>query len=127
MILSRLHRRLAALAAVLAISLQALWPLIAQAQPRVAGELVPVCTVNGITHYIELPAGKTPLEERSTSHGDHCKLCVFGSAKAGAVLPLSFAFLFPEFSFERVESKALLAPQSRPLVSERSRAPPVIS
>ena len=127
MILSRLHRRAAAIAAVLAISLQAFWPLIAQARPRVAGELVPVCTVNGITHYVELPASKTPLEERSASHGEHCKLCVFGSAKAGAALPVSFAFFLPECSFQRVEAKALLAPQSLALFSERSRAPPVTS
>ena len=127
MILSRLHRRAAALVAILAISLQALWPLIAQAQPRVAGELVPVCTVNGITHYVELPASKTPLEERSSSHGDHCKLCVFGSAKAGAILPATFGLSVPEYSFERIESKALWAPYWRPHFSERSRAPPVIS
>lgn len=127
MTFSRLHRRLAALAAVLAIALQAFWPLIAQARPRVAGELVPVCSVNGVTHYIELPASRTPLEERSASHGEHCKLCVFGSAKASAVLPVFFAFLLPEFSFERIEAKALPALQSRALFSERSRAPPVIS
>jgi len=127
MILSRLHRRLAALAAVLAISLQALWPLIAQAQPRVAGELVPVCTVNGITHYIELPAGKTPLDERSATHGEHCQLCMFGSAKVDAVLPSSFALLFLELSPEKPEAKARLTPDSRDLISERPRGPPAIS
>ncbi|HEX2649481.1 MAG TPA: DUF2946 family protein [Burkholderiales bacterium] len=127
MILSRLHRRLAALAAVLAISLQAFWPLIAQAQPRVAGELVPVCTVNGITHYLELPAGKAPLDERSATHGEHCKLCMFGSAKVDVVLPSSFALLFLQFSPENPNARARFAPDSRDLICERPRGPPAIS
>jgi hypothetical protein len=127
MILSGLHRRLAALAAVVAISLQAFWPLIAQAQPRTDGPLVPVCTVNGVTHYIELPASKTPLEQRSATHGEHCKLCVFGTAKIDAVLPSSFALLVLESSSEKPESKAQSAPDSRDRLAAKPRAPPTIS
>ena len=79
------RNRLAAFLAVLAMALQAFWPLLAQARPRIAGELVPVCTVEGTTHYLELPAGKSPLDERWASHGEHCKLCAFGDRKAVSV------------------------------------------
>ena len=57
--------------AILAMALQALWPLIAQARPVT---LVPVCTVAGVTHYIELPDGKGP----SDVHHKHCSFCVSG-------------------------------------------------
>ena len=127
MTLSRLHRRLAALAAVLAISLQALWPLIAQAQPRVAGELVPVCTVNGITHYIELPASKTPLEEGSASHGEHCQLCVFGATKANLVPPSRIVALVSAFSFEKPDSQGISYQEFPDYPPTQPRGPPVIS
>ena len=81
------RNRFAALLAVTAMALQAFWPLLAQARPRMAGELVPVCTVEGVTHYLELPAGKSPLDERSASNGEHCKLCVFGADKSIALAP----------------------------------------
>jgi hypothetical protein len=124
----RLQRRFVALAAVLAISLQAFWPLIAQAQPRAAGELVPVCTVNGITHYIELPVGKTPLEQRSSSHGEHCKLCVSGSERGVALLSLNVAVYssakeISEEKFEKV--RPLLESRARP--PAQPRAPPAVS
>src|SRR6266446_5803864 len=67
--------------AVLAIALQALWPLLAQAKPRNA-VLVPVCTVQGVTHYIELPSSGTPAEERAASQHDHCSFCSFGGERA---------------------------------------------
>src|SRR5256885_1144924 len=68
--------------AIAATALHALWPLIAQAGPAT---LVPVCTVSGITHYIELPRGNTPAD----SHQDHCALCVTGPAlPEHAVVPM---------------------------------------
>jgi hypothetical protein len=68
--------------AALAMALNALWPLLAQAKPHGASTLVPVCTVDGTTHYIELPTGKAPLDEQSAKHQDHCAFCVFGSDRA---------------------------------------------
>ena len=68
--------------AVLAISLQVAWPLLVNARPR-AVVLVPLCTVDGVTHFIEQPNGKTPLEE-CDSHGKHCPLCFFGERFACA-------------------------------------------
>jgi hypothetical protein len=75
------RNRAVALLAMLAMTLQALWPLIAQAKPHIPGEQVPVCTVEGITHYVELPAPDSPVEKSSAAHHEHCKMCVFGAAK----------------------------------------------
>ena len=88
MILRRSFRRFAAVAAACAISLQALWPLLSHARPKDLSLLAPLCTVDGVTHYLEIKAGRTtPLEQRSAQHGEHCKLCVFGDGKAVASLP----------------------------------------
>ncbi len=88
-----LHRnRLASFLAALAMVLQAFWPLLAQARPRIAGVLVPVCAAEGPTHYLELPAGKSPLDERSASHGGHCKLCAFGGDRQLALPTVSPTF-----------------------------------
>jgi hypothetical protein len=64
-------RKLAAWLAIAAMTLQALWPLVVQAKPSL---LVPVCSVGGVTHYVEVPGGTTPAD----SHADHCQLC-FGA------------------------------------------------
>lgn len=66
--------------AILALSLQALWPLLAHAKPAQAPHLVPLCTVDGTTHFVELPAGGAPAEEHASTQ--HCKLCVFGGDRA---------------------------------------------
>jgi hypothetical protein len=124
MILRR--NRIAAWTAILAIALQALWPLVANARPSIAGELVPVCTVAGVTHYIELPATTTPLEKRSDAHGDHCKLCVFGDGKA--VVALSGSAFLPVPAGEkqvRVTPKPLAT--SLPFLPAQPRAPPAVS
>jgi hypothetical protein len=73
-------RRLATWLAILAMALQALWPLIAQARPAT---LVPVCTVGGVTHYVEVPVGGSPAD----SQHEHCALCVTGSAPVIASAP----------------------------------------
>jgi hypothetical protein len=80
-------RRRTALVAAFAIALNALWPLLSHAKPAVPGVLVPVCTIEGVTHYLEVPGGKSPLDERASKHGEHCKLCVFGSEPALAPAP----------------------------------------
>src|SRR5262245_23553900 len=79
------RNRFAALLAILAIAMQAFWPLIAQAKPALPGERVPVCTIEGITHYIELPAPDSAVEKSSAAHHEHCKMCVFGAAKLAVI------------------------------------------
>ena len=121
------RNRTAALFAIFAIALQALWPLLAQAKPTVSGERVPVCTIEGITHYVELPSVDTPVEKRSAAHHEHCKTCVFGAEKlAVAVSPAPQAALavaadaprasvFVHFSPAGFERPAL--PRAPPLAS----------
>ncbi len=71
--------------AIIALMLQALWPLLAHAKPNSAKLLVPVCTIEGITHYLELPGSNAPLEQRSASQHEHCALCVFGAERLAAI------------------------------------------
>ncbi len=119
------RNRLATLLAALAMALQAFWPLLAEARPRIAGELVPVCTVEGVTHYLELPAGKSPLEERSASHGEHCKLCVFGAGKALVVSSPDFsAFLLAGGAEQSAANPSTPFYPSLHLLPAQPRAPP---
>ena len=115
----------AAYLAVLAIALQALWPLLAQAKPKSA-VLVPVCTVQGVTHYIELPSSGTPAEQRAAFQHDHCAFCSFGGERAA--LP-SFPQSIISAGIEEaqppdVDAGALRS--ERPC-NARSRAPPAAS
>src|SRR5258705_8343536 len=82
---------------VLAIALQALWPLLAQAKPKNV-LLVPVCTVQGVTHYIELPSSGTPVEQHAASQHDHCSFCSFGGERAAlaSFLPAAVSARFDE-------------------------------
>jgi len=111
---------------MLAVLLNALWPLLAHAKP--AGSLtVPVCTVGGETHYIEIERGDSPLDQRSKAQHDHCKLCVFGAERVTA-LPSQQAVLALDAAID-----ARPAPRSEPLPAflafrpEQSRAPPASS
>ena len=122
------RNRTAALLAIFAVALQALWPLLAQAKPNVPGERVPVCTIEGITHYVELPAVDTPVEKRSAAHHEHCKMCVFGAEKlAIAVSPGPQA----AFAAAVVDApRTAIAAQFSPSGFERPalpRAPPLAS
>jgi hypothetical protein len=122
----RSRRRPVAWIAVFAMALHALWPLVAQARPAQAPHLVALCTVDGTTHYVELPAGGAPAGEHSPAQ--HCKLCTFGAERAFAPPPAAFVALVAD------TPPALLHP---PLVSDgfaslchppaQPRAPPALS
>ncbi|HUQ25984.1 MAG TPA: DUF2946 family protein, partial [Burkholderiales bacterium] len=106
-------KKLTSWLAIAAMALNALWPLIAQARPAT---LVPVCTVAGVTHYVEIPGGTTPAD----SH-EHCAFCF-----AGAALP-------PNLVFHGVDAGSFLSPKTFPssprivfVVSAHARAPPVL-
>lgn len=87
---------------IVAIALQVAWPLAAGAKLR-SVMLVPLCTVDGVTHYLEVPTGKAPADE-SSAHGDHCPLCFLGERVGLAVqfqplvLPAPRAEAFPSRS-----------------------------
>jgi hypothetical protein len=112
-------RRLGTWLAILAITLQAAWPLLANARLR-GVTLVPLCTVDGVTHYLEVPTGKDSSE--SSAHGDHCPLCFVGERVA---LPANFA---PPILLEASPDDLVGRPQALFSTSLRSgpgaRAPP---
>ncbi len=127
MMLRRSLRRLAALAALLALTLQALWPLLSHARPSDRSLLVPVCTVDGTTHYLEIKSGETPLDERSAQHGEHCKFCVLGDGKDVVLLaPDLLSFLSKGHSKANAETPKASHLQAT-LISARPRAPPQAS
>jgi hypothetical protein len=117
--------RIAAYLAALAMALNGLWPLIAQAKPR-SVTLIPVCTVQGVTHYIELPGGNSPLEQKSSAQHEHCSYCSFGGERV-ALPPLLQSII--STSVEQAQPPHVDACELR---SERSsharpRAPPAVS
>ena len=119
-------KRLTALAAAFAIALNALWPLLSHARPAAPGVLVPVCTIEGITHYLEVPGGKTPLEESASHHGEHCKLCVFEHERlAPHPVPAFVAQL--EASFEKPPPRAIAIREPARHFPAAPRAPPAVS
>lgn len=118
------RRPLAVYLAIVAIALQALWPLLAQAKPKSVA-LVPVCTVQGVTHYIELPKGNAPVEQKAASQHDHCSFCSFGGERIA--LPCSLTLqVIPFSSFATAASDAVVL-EDQSLLVARSRAPPAAS
>jgi hypothetical protein len=113
---------------MLAVALQAAWPLIAQARPQERGHLVPLCSIDGVTHYVEIPAGKRPVERRSAAYHEHCQLCVLGAERLAAVPPAPLPSL-------RVAPAVLVVPDHAPSARfpvhfdspAAARAPPAAS
>ena len=102
----RSRYRTAAWIAALAMALHALWPLLVHAKPQQAAHLVALCTVDGTTHYVELPAGKPPAGEHSPTQ--HCKLSTFGAERAFAPPPAAFVasraiIILPAVGQQRLE------------------------
>ena len=121
------RNRTAALLAIFAVALQGLWPLLAQAKPTVPGERVPVCTIEGITHYVELPSVDTPVEKRSAAHHEHCQMCVFGAEKlAVAVSPAPPVAVVadPDCPLDSVSAVSSSSSFPKPALP---RAPPIAS
>jgi hypothetical protein len=104
-------RKTASWLAILAMALNALWPLIAQARPTTR---VPVCAVGEVTHFIEVPVGGD-----ATGH-EHCAFCFAGAALPAKHLPRGV----DEQSFATPKAFAF-SPRGFKLVSADARAPPV--
>jgi hypothetical protein len=111
-------RRLGTWLAILAIALQAAWPLVAAAKPR-SVELIPLCTVEGVTHYLEVPTGKNPVDG---VHGAHCVFCTLGT---GALLPShADIVLFDDAIADRIVSSIEHSHPRALLIVLGARAPP---
>lgn len=125
MILQRSLRKFSAIAAMLALVLQALWPVLSQAAPRERTELVPLCAVDGTIHLLELKLGETPLEKRAAHQGEHCKLCVFGGDRLAALpLPVVVALRVDLPAAMPSVAPATLLPDSFSHPPAQPRAPP---
>jgi len=108
---------------VLAIALHALWPLIANARPT-SVNLVPICTVEGITHYLEVPGGKSPLDDSAAKHQDHCAFCFMG---VGGLVPSHADIALPLPAAAQPISPSVEGSHSRTLVLVHgARAPPFL-
>lgn len=119
------HRNSATWLAILAIALQALWPLIAQAKPAASSVLLPVCSVDGVTHYIELAPSDPPLDQNSAVHREHCQLCVFGGDRVAALPAASIPVLVVETAFEGAPLRSIVAsPETPSYLPAQPRAPP---
>jgi len=120
------RNRLVAWIAGAAVLLQALWPLVSHARPTGAALLVPICSVDGIPHLIDLDSGKAPFDKRRALPGDHCKLCAFGSDRAAA-LPTEPAALLAVVDLPVERSNVLPVPLPEPLnhPPAQPRAPPL--
>jgi len=114
-------RRLGNWLAILAITLNAAWPLIASAKPK-SVHLVPLCTVEGVTHYIEVPGGTTPLDQSANTHHDHCAFCFLGLA---GLVPSHVDVSLPATTnSDRVAVGEQDSPRSAVLIVLGARAPP---
>lgn len=115
-------RRLGHWLAVLAIALHAAWPLIANAKPK-SVHLVPLCTVEGITHYVEVPGGGSPLDDSTNAHRDHCSFCFLGTV---GLLPSHVeAPLLAASATEQVASAVEYSHSNAVLIVHGARAPPL--
>ncbi len=124
---SRIFRaRAAALLALLAVALQAFWPLLAQAKPGPRTMLVELCTIDGTTHHAEIPiGGDAPAGERTSGHSGHCAMCAAGGERSLAAPPAAV----PPIALEPLASERPLANPAAQFVSTshrpaQSRAPP---
>ncbi len=121
------RNRVAALIAMGAMALNALWPLISQAQPKDPTLYTTICSVQGGVQTVDLSGGKLPADEDG-KHQKHCKLCVAGGDRLQALLPT------PAASFRVAASAAdtpvvryAAAPCSTPDSPALPRAPPQAS
>jgi hypothetical protein len=75
--------RFTAWLAILAMALNALWPLIANAKPAGVSSLFEVCTSQGIKS-VAGDSSQAPEESGSKHLQPHCPLCSFGTDKVSA-------------------------------------------
>jgi len=68
------------------MGLNALWPLLALAQPKDPWLSATICSVDGGVRSIDLTDGKLPADGAPV-HQKHCKLCVVGGDRAPALVP----------------------------------------
>ena len=125
MLLKQSTRRFGSWLAILAMALNALWPLLAQAKPGDSGLLIEICTATGMTWVAADGDGQQPAQKNLLPH---CAFCSLGAGRAP--LPSSPAIApMPVSSVVAVIERRESAPVvSQPFFSPAlPRAPPVLS
>lgn len=124
--LNRTSRRIAGWLAILAMSLNALWPLVANAKP--AGAFDPsteICTVGGVKSFA---GGSGIPQPADNTHQPNCSFCTFGADKfalpsvatssvLAVVEPAGFALQIPQVRPTRPPSYAPAHPRAPPVLS----------
>lgn len=123
------RRRFPVWLAIFALSLHALWPLIAQARPKVPGMLIHVCAMDGRSQFVEIAPEGTPLEKRSSAQHEHCSMCVFGADRPAVLPPAAIASLVVSSASGEapILSAAAAPPRSHSHPPAYPRAPPAAS
>jgi hypothetical protein len=126
MLLRRFRNRTIALAAVVAIGMQAFWPLIAQARPGPRAAFVELCGVDGDRHRVEFPIGRgLAPQEDAAGHSGPCAFCLAGCERAAAIsAAAAAAFAFGDAASGGVAAGAATAFEFRLPRFARPRAPP---
>ncbi len=119
--------RFASWLAIAAMALNALWPLLANAQPAGQASMFEVCTAEGIK-FVSGDAGKAPAESGARHLQPHCALCSFGADKVPALAQAAFAVpVIVDASFGIAQLAALSPGRLDPRSPAQPRAPPVLS
>jgi hypothetical protein len=117
--------RLTSWLALFAMALNALWPLLANAQPATAPAQVEICTAAGL----QLPGdGHAPLDDARRHLQPHCALCSMGADKVpAAVGALDWSVAPAAPSGGRIASAVLPQPPHTHPTPAQPRAPPRLS
>lgn len=104
------------------MALYALWPLLANAEPRVNFFAMEVCTVNKApfkspAQPVELPAHKNPVS--------HCAFCASGGCAAALTATPLVPFTLAAATVTAITSDSSTDPVREPFTLAASRAPPV--
>ena len=121
----RASSRIAAWLALAGMSLNAFWPLLANARPSVPALSSEICSATGLQHSSESTPGEAPGKGVRPSH---CNLCPFNAERGPAISGAASALLCPmpasgqvHESFSEPQLRAALDPAAPP------RAPPFFS
>ncbi len=125
MSLLRFRSRLAAGSALAAMALNAFWPLLANASPRIPAIPLEICSATGQKHAGGGASGEAPGKGVQPSH---CTLCPF-NAERGAVTLTSTASLPDAIPAARPLPEFLRTPRAESALdpSAPPRAPPLLS
>jgi hypothetical protein len=113
--------------AMSAMALNALWPLISQAQPKEPELFTTICTLEGM-QTVELPVGKVPFDDSAGKHQKHCKLCIGGNDRTQALVSApADAFRSPIFAVESPSALPAAEVRATSASLAQPRAPPALS